>query len=296
MTDPSESPQVDPPAPASQPAAVDPTPPREAAGRSAEPSRPEPARPEPTRHALERWAESGIARFGAPGRADAKRSKVVAIDVKKGLVIATVRLAKKGLVDVSIEMPLLVESAWNRVAEVFAMHTLAVARLLAGDLPEIFLLQLEERGVSLLPPFDAAVVARCDCDESLPGCDHRAAVVELLAEEIARDPFVLFLLRGRERPEVLALLGDEDDAPAIAGEAGAADLVEPLPGDPEQFWAVSQPEPVHLGEVKEPEVPAVLVRRLGEFPFWRGSRLLLPALERMYRRASKAAIETLRGA
>lgn len=294
MTDPNETENGDALASgdgSARPSASDPAITRESVS-----SRVEPPRPEPTRHALERWAESGIARFGAPGRQDAKRPKVVTIDVKKGRVSATVRLAKKGLVDVTVELPLLVESGWDRVSEVFAMHTLAVARLLAGDLPEIFLVQLEERGVSLLPRFDESVVTRCDCDETLAGCEHRAAVVELLAEEIARDPFVLFLLRGRERPEVLALLGDEDDSPAIAGEAGSADLVESLPADPEAFWAVPQPEPVHLGVVKEPEVPAVLVRRLGEFPFWRGSRLLLPALERMYRRASKAAIETLRGA
>lgn len=290
MTDPNEAPDRVPPA-VTLPVLGNP---REAKPEPAVP-RTDVASPVVRRHPLENWAIAGMSALGAQVRPDQKRPKVVAIDVSKGVVNASVRLQKKGLVEVNLSVPMLVEQAWSQVAEVFSLHTLAVARLLAGDLPEVFLMQLEERGVALLPPIDASITSRCDCDELKTACEHRAAVVELLAEEIARDPFVLFLLRGRERPEVLRLLGDEDEVPQTTDEPGATDIVEALPADPEVFWAAAQHEPVHLGVIKEPEVPAVLVRRLGEFPFWRGTRLLLPALERMYRRATKAAIDTLRG-
>jgi uncharacterized Zn finger protein len=247
------------------------------------------------RRAIEIWAETWIAACSPPTPVVGKRPKVLAIDVAKGRVTASVRYQKKGLVDVAFAVEILPESAWKAVGEVFAAHTLAVARLLAGDLPEIFVAELEQHGVRLLPDFDTNVVTRCDCDEALLTCDHRAAVVELIAEEIARDPFLLFLWRGRDRGEVLRLLGDEEDLVLVGDEHAHSEPADPLPDDPEQFWAVPVLEPLHLGEVREPEVPGVLVRRLGEFPFWRGTRALLPALEQMYRRATKAALEVLRG-
>lgn len=249
----------------------------------------------PPRPRAELWLLAQLEAFGQPVRDPSKRPKVVSIEVKRGLVNATLRTARRSIVGVSIEVPALPDSAWTLISSIFSEHTLMVARLLAGELPESFLALLSEKGVALLPGKDDGVVAHCECDVLLERCEHRTAVFELLASELDRDSFLLFLLRGRERAEVLKLLGDDEEHVLGTGEDEAPGELEALPTDPEAFWAAPVTEPLHLGEVKEPEVPAVLVRRLGEFPFWRGTRALVPALERVYRRASKAAIELLRG-
>ena len=49
------------------------------------------------------------------------------------------------------------------------------------------------------------------------------------------------------------------------------------------------------GEVQAPPVSAGLVRRLGNFPFWRGERPLVEAVEPVYLEASALGLSTFLG-
>jgi uncharacterized Zn finger protein len=46
-----------------------------------------------------------------------------------------------------------------------------------------------------------------------------------------------------------------------------------------------------FGEVSIPSVPAVLPKRLGSFPFWRGQERFLDAMESIYSRASAVGLK-----
>ena len=70
---------------------------------------------------------------------------------------------------------------------------------------------------------------------------------------------------------------------------------EPLPLDPSAFWH-SKPLPEDFcGEVQIPPVSAGLIRQLGKFPFWRGARPLIEALEPTYLQASPVGLTTFLG-
>lgn len=50
-----------------------------------------------------------------------------------------------------------------------------------------------------------------------------------------------------------------------------------------------------FGEVQVPTTPAALVKRLGNFPFWRGEEKFLTAIESMYVNASSRGLDVFLG-
>lgn len=58
-------------------------------------------------------------------------------------------------------------------------------------------------GLSLLPR-PGEVGPRCTCPDEADPCKHSAAVCYLIADALDADPFLVFLLRGRTRDEILA--------------------------------------------------------------------------------------------
>lgn len=65
---------------------------------------------------------------------------------------------------------------------------------------------------------------------------------------------------------------------------------EPLPLDPETFWG-KLPENYEKErnsslEAHIPPISAILPKRLGKFPFWRGEEDLFEVLENIYKKAS----------
>src|SRR5207244_3894034 len=115
-------------------------------------------------------------------------------------------------------------------------------------------------------------------------CKHVAAVYYLLGEEFDRDPFLLFRLRGLGRDELLQRLGRlapaAEAAPAAAeAPAAPAETADLLPADPGAFWSAGGLPDDVFGDVQSAPVSGAWLQRLGNFPFWRGERPLLDALE-----------------
>jgi uncharacterized Zn finger protein len=120
-----------------------------------------------------------------------------------------------------------------------------------------------------------------------------AAVYYLLGEEFDRDPFLLFRLRGLEREELLGRLGaaaPQAEAAPEAAEEAVPEPEEPLSADPTAFWSGGELPADLFGEVQVPPASAALLRRLGNFPFWRGRERLPDVLTPVYRQAAQAGL------
>nr|WP_254897238.1 SWIM zinc finger family protein [Amycolatopsis sp. Hca4] len=106
---------------------------------------------------------------------------------------------------VTITMRTFTDGEWDTLLGVVGTQLGHAAALLDGELPGALTEQAREAGVDLLPgPGDLR--PRCSCPDSANPCKHVAAVYYLVADEVDRDPFTLFLLRGRPRSDVLAEL------------------------------------------------------------------------------------------
>ena len=95
-----------------------------------------------------------------------------------------------------------------------------LAALLDGEMPPGVADDLAAAKIDLLP-VAGEVQPRCSCPDWAEPCKHSAAVCYLVADTLDEDPFLLFLMRGRERDSLLAGLRARR-AEAGGGVAGRA--------------------------------------------------------------------------
>ena len=139
------------------------------------------------------------------GRTYARKGTVSELTVGAGAVSARVRGSRPQPYRVTITMRTFTDGEWDTLLGVVGTQLGHAAALLDGELPGALAEQAREAGADLLPgPGDLR--PRCSCPDSANPCKHVAAVYYLVADEVDRDPFVLFLLRGRPRADVLAEL------------------------------------------------------------------------------------------
>jgi len=227
------------------------------------------------------------------GRSYARSGQVLSIDIEKGLVRAKVQGSQAKPYKVTMNVRTLTAAQWETILEALSGQALFAAKLLAGEMPQ----DIEEVFQSVrLPLFPTMkdLETDCSCPDWSNPCKHTAAVYCLLGEEFDRDPFLLFTLRGITREELLTQLTGlgvtaETDAtqPALPPEPLTADLTAFWQGAllPEDLW----------GEVRRPPVAAALVKRLGNFPFWRGATPLLEAVEPIYTEATTRGLNVYLG-
>jgi uncharacterized Zn finger protein len=237
------------------------------------------------------------ARLGR-GRSYARNGQVLSIDVEEGRVSAKVQGSRPQPYAVTVRVKVLTPQQWAQVVQALSGQALFVAKLLAGEMPQDIEQVFAEAKLSLFPQKQADLETACSCPDWSNPCKHVAAVYYLLGEEFDRDPFLLFRLRGLGRDELLHRLSrpaPAAEAVPAAPEAAAPAPAAPLSADPAAFWSAgSLPDDV-FGDVQSAPVSGAWLQRLGNFPFWRGERPLLDALEPVYEGASRRGLDTFLG-
>jgi uncharacterized Zn finger protein len=230
------------------------------------------------------------------GRSYARRGQVLSIDIDKGKVVAKVQGSQPRPYAIKIEMQVLSPGDWKKVVNVLSRQALFAAKLLAGEMPQDIEKVFDEAGLSLFPRQSRDLVTDCSCPDWSNPCKHIAAVYYLLGEEFDRDPFLLFKLRGLSREELIPLLGEAGGAGASpADEPAVASPPEPLPASSDAFWKSGQLPEDFFGQVALPPVSAHLLRRLGNFPFWRGAERLSEVIVPAYRAAAARGLDVFLG-
>ncbi len=238
-----------------------------------------------------RWMETleqfSIGARLSRGRSYARRGQVLSIDVQNGVVEAQVQGSRKRPYNVEVSVRTIGQADWERLRQALAEQPVIAASLLAGRMPENIEDTFKAVGLSMFPARGDDLETDCSCPDWSNPCKHIAAVYLLLGEEFDRDPFLIFRMRGMDRED---LLGEEFHRSAQTIE-GPPLAPEPLPVDPEAFWANPLPAlaSVDLGTATVPDMHAALPQQLGRFPFWQGERDLTAKLEEIYAAASQRA-------
>jgi hypothetical protein len=95
------------------------------------------------------------------------------------------------------------DDEWDTILDALAAELGHAAALLDGELPPEVAGDVRGAGFDLLPGA-GELVPRCSCPDWADPCKHSAAVCYLVADELDKDPFVLFLVRGRPREALMA--------------------------------------------------------------------------------------------
>lgn len=94
------------------------------------------------------------------------------------------------------------DAGWTTFAREAAREARFVAALETGQLPSDLVEHADEAGAELLPG-PAELDTACDCDAWAQPCGHALALLYQLVWHLDRDPYVLLLLRGRTREQLL---------------------------------------------------------------------------------------------
>ncbi|MCC6175782.1 MAG: SWIM zinc finger family protein [Chloroflexi bacterium] len=228
------------------------------------------------------------------GRSYARNGRVLDVDIQPGVVRARVQGSESTPYRVQLRLEMLPDAVWDRVVGALSRQAIYTAKLLAGELPAEIVALCDRAEAPLFPEHPDELAMSCSCPDWAVPCKHVAAVHYALAAELDRDPFLLFRLRGRTREELTAALRARRGAMA-AGSGAAPDPPatnpEPTPEAAddlsiERFWDVGSGLDELQIEIRPPELPGAVLRRLGRPPAWGASDDLVTTLHALYRVAS----------
>lgn len=235
----------------------------------------------------------GLSNRLSRGRTYARQGQVLTIRICKGTVEAEVQGSRTKPYEICIQMKELSPEEWSRIAETLRQQPLFVAKLLSGEMPEEIEHVFQGVSLSLFPERLKDLKMKCSCPDSSNPCKHLAAVFYLMGEEFDRDPFLSFQLRGITREELMENIAPPpvSESPIYEEAQVEESAVEPLPVEEDRFWRGETHEEETLGDVQPPAVNASYLKRLGSLTFWRGSESLAQALEPIYEKASRHALD-----
>ncbi len=224
-----------------------------------------------------RWIQS-LEQLGAAydnrlprGRTYARKGTVHDLAITPGRVTALVDGSRARPYRVELVLATFDDDTWAAILDALAGQLRHAAALLDARMPEDVDDTLADVGVSLFPAVKGSASdlrTSCSCPDWANPCKHVAAVHYVLATRFDDDPFLLMVLRGRGRDEVLAGLrtrragGDErvTDATVGAGSPRSVPLADLRPSD---LFGGEVPELVIAPQRRD---VLALLRRLGSLP------------------------------
>jgi uncharacterized Zn finger protein len=137
------------------------------------------------------------------GKDYARTGAVGELALAPGEARAQVQGRKRLPYDIRIRVRRFTDDEWGQVLDLISAQLGRAAAMLDGDLPPDIADDVAAAGLDLLPGA-GEIGPRCSCPDDADPCKHAAAVCYLVADALDADPFVVLLLRGRTRGEVLA--------------------------------------------------------------------------------------------
>lgn len=165
------------------------------------------------------------------GRRYANSGQVGAITISPGRIAAMV-YAPDDTYEAVVQVDELTEDAWSRFLDQVAARAGHIAALLDGEMPHDLVEAAADAGVPLLAGI-GDLDPTCTCDGWELPCQHAAALCYQVAWLLDDDPFILLLLRGRSREDILDQLQTSSTEATELGVSPADVLVTSVGGLPD---------------------------------------------------------------
>ncbi|NOQ77499.1 MAG: hypothetical protein GQ475_06915 [Methylococcaceae bacterium] len=259
--------------------------------------------------ALEDFTDSGRL---VRGRSYASDNRVKQWVIKKGVVQAKIRGNKNPYFGVyteptyktEVKMVHLSEVQWKKIIAKLTQRASFIAKLLVDEIPENIEDVFAEFNTHLLPNNYKDFKVSCSCPDYEVPCKHIAGVCYRLAGELDNKPLLLFEMRGIS-PEKLHQELIKSPLGKTLADAQTLDTPELVPVESfytqaefkimpdkvslKQFWQGEIPLPKELPPHQEASIPAVLVKKGGDYPaFWHKQSSFIEVMEDFYIRMRKS--------
>ncbi len=136
------------------------------------------------------------------GRSLARSGRLGAVVVIAGMASVVVDARHDEALMAQVRVGRLDERSWESFVVEVSRETGHLAALESGTLPASLVEAADDAGAELLPG-PADLETACECDAWAQPCTHALALLYQLAWHIDADPYVLLLLRGWTREDLL---------------------------------------------------------------------------------------------
>ena len=254
--------------------------------------------------ALEQFTDS--ARL-ARGRGYANSSRILSSQLKQGEMSAKIRGNKNPYYGVYeepvyttvISLKPISEGDWQLLIRHLGSRAAFVSRLLLNEMPDNIEKPFELLDLHLLPHSAKDFKTKCSCPDYENPCKHIAGLCYFLSAQLDQDPFLLFELRGLPLANLFEQLRKTPLGKALAQtrEAEQEDLMPTVESyftrpqalalsgqcDSKAFWGSQKQLPEIASSQTAAPVPALLVKKGGDFPgFWKQPLGFPLAMEAVY--------------
>lgn len=178
------------------------------------------------------------------------------------------------------------EEVWDSIIGIIAGDAALTGSLLAGEFTRDLVNVLEEKEVCIIPDQYRRVRAYCPCADSHNPCIHTGAAWYFLAEILDEDPWMLFLLHGMTKEEMICRvqsLRDLNSRPVHVPETKWA-VTKPVddisPSDPQWFFSCTGNDGKVPGPVPGQKVSPILL--LGPAAYRLGGKNLAERISGLY--------------
>jgi SNF2 family DNA or RNA helicase/uncharacterized Zn finger protein len=130
------------------------------------------------------------------GKTYANTGKVKAVSIDINQIEAKVQGSAPRPYKIAIKIPLFTPKEKDALVEEAARNPVLVAKLLNRELPNDMLHFAEKNGIKVFPRTWKDFNMSCSCPDYAVPCKHLAAVIYTVAEEIDRNPFMVFEVHG----------------------------------------------------------------------------------------------------
>ena len=210
------------------------------------------------------------------GRSYAREGNVLSMDFANSKAKATVQGSDAEPYRVSLSLDSFSDEDWNFVITKMSEKAVFSAQLLAGEMPETIEAVFTASGLSLFPFTLNEVRSRCSCPDKANPCKHIAAVYYQFADRFSEDPFIIFLLRGRTKKQIIERLRQirsqaaKATPPSAELSATIANLASTSADDTtsksKAFWQYEEPLESSLVAIVPPMEQKTVLDILGEIP------------------------------
>ncbi|MGM9510769.1 SNF2-related protein [Larkinella sp. GY13] len=175
------------------------------------------------------------------GRAYANKGAVKEVQIKNGSIEAQVQGSRPRPYKVTVKIPAFTEREKQQLVDEVLTNPALLAQFLNRELPADLNDFAERNGIRVFPRSWADFPMSCSCPDFAVPCKHLAAVVYLIANEIDRNPFVVFQLHGLDLLQALKSRNLDVKKGTAVSIPTAAELAKPEPFDPiapdESIWS-----------------------------------------------------------
>ena len=130
------------------------------------------------------------------GKTYANTGKVRSVEIQTNLIEAKVQGSAPRPYKIKIKIPLFTQADKDTLVEEAARNPVLVAKLLNRELPNDMLHFAERKGIKVFPRTWKDFDMSCSCPDYAVPCKHLASVIYTVANEIDRNPFMVFEVHG----------------------------------------------------------------------------------------------------